>query len=165
MNVSLEKFLSERRSAIVAKWFEKTIEVFPQDTSPFLRNRESRFRNPLGHTLSKGIEGLFDELLSGGGDHEKLSSILDTIIRINAVQEIPPSQAVAFIFSLKNVIREDLKKEIREERLYDELSAFESGIDAMALLSFDLYMKCREKIYDLRVKELKQWGLRPVESR
>lgn len=53
------------------------------------------------------------------------------------------------------MVREELKKEIKENQLSEELVMFDSMIDNLALLSFDIYMKCREKIYELKVNELK----------
>jgi len=120
----------------------------------FLKKQKDRFANPVGYTISQGIEGLFEELLQGM-DSGKVSSFLDNIVRVRAVQDFPPSQAMAFIFLLKKVIKEELKSEIRENGLAEELLIFESKIDALALLSFDIYMKCREKIYEIRVKEVK----------
>ncbi len=71
------------------------------------------------------------------------------------MQDFSPSQAVAFIFLLKRVIREELESEIPENQLFDELMIIDSRIDDMALLGFDIYMGCREKIYEIRAKEAK----------
>jgi hypothetical protein len=38
----------------------------------------------------------------------------------------------------------------------EELSALETRIDRLALLAFDCYMKCREKIYEIRLGELRR---------
>ena len=35
----------------------------------------------------------------------------------------------------------------------EELTAFDSAVDDLALFSFDIYLKCREKIYELKAKE------------
>ena len=32
---------------------------------------------------------------------------------------------------------------------------FESGIDQLSLRAFDLYTKCREKIHEIRIREMK----------
>jgi hypothetical protein len=37
----------------------------------------------------------------------------------------------------------------------EQLSAFDSTIDDLALYAFDIYMKCREKIYELKANEAK----------
>ena len=54
---------------------------------------------------------------------------------------------------LKKAIREKLKEELQEARVVEELLEFESRIDEMALLAFDVYMQCREKIYQIRTRE------------
>jgi len=152
--MKLENLLSQKRAAILERWFHLILEAYPIDTSTFLKKQKDRFANPVGYTISQGIEGLFEELLQGM-DSDKVSSFLDNIVRVRAVQDFSPSQAMAFIFLLKKVIREELKSEMRENGLAEELLIFESKIDALALLSFDIYMKCREKIYEIRVNEVK----------
>jgi len=90
---------------------------------------------------------------SGSGDSG--SSFLDNIIRIKAIQDFTPSQAISFIFDLKKIVREEFKSDNSgfEDRISEELSKLDSRIDNLALEAFDIYMKCREKIYDLRAKE------------
>jgi len=152
-----KSLLSERRSAILKKWFDAILETYPAETSSFLKNQKNRFANPVGHTILDGIEGLFRGLLDGMAP-EKLSPFLDNIIRIKAVQDFTPSQAISFIFLLKKVLREELKSD--ENGFGEELLALESKIDELALLSFDIYMKCREKLYELKVNELNRMTFR-----
>ena len=131
-----------------------TLETYPSDTLRFMKKQKDRFANPVGYTISKEIENIYEELLQGI-DAERVSPILERIIRIRAIQDFTPSQAVSFIFLLKRVIQKELKTEIRENRLSDEVLIFESRIDDLALLGFDIYSKCREKIYELRANEAK----------
>jgi len=86
---------------------------------------------------------------------DKLAACLDNIIRIRAVQDFPPSQTIAFIFLLKKAIREELASEIAENRVLEELLKFESKIDKLVLFALDIYMKCREKVFEIRVNEAK----------
>ena len=152
--MSLKELLLEKKPIILKRWFHLILKTYPADASQFLKKQKNQFSNPVGHTISHGIEDLFEELLQGMNP-VKISPILDTIIRIRAVQDFSPSQAIDFIFLLKKVVREELKKEIKENQLSEELVMFDSMIDNLALLSFDIYMKCREKIYELKVNELK----------
>ena len=39
---------------------------------------------------------------------------------------------------------------------------FEARIDKLALLALDIYMKCREKIYEIRLNEVKAEGERAL---
>lgn len=72
------------------------------------------------------------------------------------MQDFSASQAVSFIFLLKKVIREEIEEELKDNQSSLELAAFEVKIDELALLSFDIFMRCREKIYDLKAQEIKR---------
>ncbi|MDP1758292.1 MAG: RsbRD N-terminal domain-containing protein [Thermodesulfovibrionales bacterium] len=155
----LNSLLTDKKASILEKWFNVIIESYPPDTASFLKTQSNRFANPIGSTISKGIEDIFDELLRGLNlpqAEEKTSQFLDDIVRIRAVQDFTPSQALSFIFPLKRIIREELAAEIAGNHLSDEILALESEIDGLALSSFDIYMKCREKIYDIKANEVKR---------
>jgi len=150
----LERLLPQKRAAILKRWFQLILETYPADTSRFLKQEKDRFINPVGYTISQEIEALYDELLQRMNS-DKLAACLDNIIRIRAVQDFSPSQTVAFIFLLKKAIREELTSEIKENRVFEELLEFEARIDKLVLLAFDIYMKCREKVFEIRVSEAK----------
>ncbi len=152
----LRDSLTRKRSSIVKKWFELILETYPEDTSKFLKKEKDPFANPVRHTILQGIEGVYDELLKEGESPEALNDFLDKVIRIRSVQDFSPSQALSFVFSLKEVIRKVLGKEIRENHLHDQLLLLETRIDALALRAFDVYMGCREEMYELRVNEVKR---------
>lgn len=150
----LEHLLPQKRAAILERWFQLVLETYPADTSRFLKQGKDRFTNPVGYTISREIETLYDELLQEMNS-DKLAACLDNIIRIRAVQDFSPSQTIALIFLLKKAIREELASEITENRVFEELLKFESRIDKLVLLAFDIYMKCREKVFEIRVNEAK----------
>jgi hypothetical protein len=128
-----------------------------------LREKEGRFANPVGHSVAAGVEGIFEDLLQGI-DKDKVSVFLDNIIRIRAIQEFTPSQAISFVFFLKRIIREELAGEVREKSLSDELTLFENDIDSMGLLAFDIFMSCREKLYDIKANEMKNMTFRLLQK-
>lgn len=150
----LKSLLARKKAVIIKKWFSQVIETYPADTTKFLKGQQDPFANPVGRTISRSLEALFDQFLEGM-DHKALTACLDPIIRIRAVQNFSPSQAVGFIFFLKNVIRTNLQKELAQERIDDELVLLESQIDELGLLAFNLYMQCKEKIYELKANEMK----------
>lgn len=152
--MSLEKFLEERKSAILERWFASILETYPTDTRQFLQKQKNRFANPVGHEISQGIEEIFNNILKGANP-EDVSPFLDKIIRIRAVQDFTPSQALGFIFDLKRLVREELAENMGESSISESLWELERKIDALGLMSLDIYMKCREKLYELRVKEVK----------
>jgi hypothetical protein len=151
----LTTLLSQKKSAILGRWLTMIYESYPPETAIFLRKEQNRFDNPLGYRISQGLEGLYDALVQEL-DREKVLKSLDEIIRIRALQDFAPSQALAFVFLLKNVVRGELADEIRQENLAAEILELESRIDGLALLGFDVYTKRREKLLDLRVDEVKR---------
>lgn len=148
----LESILLQRISSVLDKWFDAVVSTYPPDTKRFLKKQKDRFANPVGTTLYREMEGLYRELLRGE-DREKASAILDRIIRIRAVQDFAPSEAVGFLFSLKDIIRSEVRSEIEERDLEDELHELDSRIDGLVLLSFNIYMQCKEKVFEIRVRE------------
>jgi hypothetical protein len=153
--MSLKDFLRKKRSRIVKKWCDIVLETYPQESQSFFKKQKDRFANPVGQTISEGIASIYDELLEEG-DSDKISLFLDNIIRVRAIQDFSPSQAIGFVFGLKRIIREQLKDEIQEGHIAEELAAFESRIDALGLLSFDIYSACRQKIADIKVDSMKR---------
>ncbi len=153
--MELENLLKQKASHIRKRWLNLIIDTYPADSQRFLREQKDRFANPVGTTLSRVVESLYHELLHGM-DPEKINSSLDEIVRIRAVQEFSPAGAMTFIFLLKKVLREELLQEIKESAAAcEELLALEARVDEMALRGFDLYMNCREKVYEIRAKEAK----------
>ena len=152
--MSLEKLLPDRRSTIIKKWRDLIIGSYPVDTRRFLKKEKNRFSNPVGQTIAEDVETLYDEL-TGGNDTNKISSSLDNIIRIRAIQDFKPSQAVGFLLGLKKLIKDELGEEGREIEIQQEMERLEERIDNAALLAFDIYSKCRQKLYELRVNETK----------
>jgi hypothetical protein len=152
--MSLDKLLEEKKSSILERWFDLILETYPPDTKQFLKKKKSRFTNPVAHEITRGMEGIFDQIIAGGSP-EELTPFLDKVIRIRAVQDFTPSQALGFIFELKTLVREELAAFDRDDLSSDDLKKLERRIDELGLMSLDLYMKCREKLYELRVNEVK----------
>ena len=152
--MSLENLLLQKKIAILEQWYDLIVESYPADTQSFLKKQKDRFDNPMAYEFRQGIEGIYEALVHGM-DRDSIYSLLDRIISIRAIQEFPPSAAVAFIFVLKKAIRNTLEKEIVEGDISHELIEYESRIDGLALLCFDMYMKRREKIYEIKVNEIK----------
>ncbi|MGD0263407.1 MAG: RsbRD N-terminal domain-containing protein [Candidatus Methylomirabilota bacterium] len=152
---SLRDTLAARKNAIIQAWLARTLQTYPEHTGRFLLQEKDPFRNPVGHTFTEAFPTLFDQLV-GGMDTATITPVLDGIVRIRAVQDFTASQAVAFLFLLKKVVREALEGEIQRRPDGGGLVAVEGRIDEMALLAFDLFMKCREKIYEIKANEAKR---------
>jgi hypothetical protein len=150
--MKLDQLLKEKEATILGRWLNEILETYPADSKRFLKKQKDQFANPVGYTLSKELQKLYKEVFRPI-DSERVAPILDAIVRIRAIQDFSASEAVAPIFFLKKVIREELQSEIQKNALHDALLVLESRIDELALAAFDIYMKCRERIYEIKVNE------------
>ena len=161
--MELNNLLKQNKDAIVKKWLASVIDTYPADTSKFMKRQKDPFANPVGNTLSVNLEPLFVELLNEM-DYKAITSYLDPILRVRAVQPIlSTSQSIGFIFLLKKVIRESLKKELSDKNILKELLYFESKIDELTLIAFDIYLKCREKVFGIKANEERNRTFRAFE--
>jgi len=158
----VEDLLRERRTAIVSRWLQLTVKTYPESAARFLEEGSDRFQNPVGSTLAREIPFLYDALLRPP-DREAVASHLDPIVRIRAVQDFSPAEAVGFVLLLKQAIREELAPELRKNGSAVEWPAIESRIDDLVLQAFDVYVHCRAQIYELRIDEIKRQLSRRLE--
>uniref|UniRef100_A0A7C3V5Z2 RsbT co-antagonist protein RsbRD N-terminal domain-containing protein n=1 Tax=Desulfobacca acetoxidans TaxID=60893 RepID=A0A7C3V5Z2_9BACT len=147
-------FLSAKSPAILEKWLDILLGSYSPDTVRFLKMEKDPFSNPVAHQLNRGLTDILAVLVEDLGV-EEANAALDEVIRVLALQDAPPSRALAFIFTLKQVIREVLAEELEDLALAPELLELESRIDGLALLGFDGYTKRREKLCELKVNEVK----------
>jgi hypothetical protein len=160
----LTDILSKSKTAILNTWFERIIGTYPEDSQRFFLSEKNDFANPVGSSISHGMNALFDALCSDAElNSEEIYPFLDRIIRVRAVQDFSPAQAIAFVFMLKKIILETLGKELERPEILRQLLTFDSRIDTVALLAFNNFMQCREKIYELRAKEIRDRTSRIVE--
>jgi hypothetical protein len=160
----LEEFLVSNKTAILERWFELTVDTYPADSRKFIKSKGNRFANPVGASISDGMEGVYDLLVkSGGAEPHEFFKFLDEIIRIRAVQDFSPANAVGFVFLLKKAVREAIAKKNLDSRLLEQLATFETRIDGLALLSFNIYMQCREKLFEIRATEIRNRTSRILE--
>ncbi len=147
---NLEQILSKCKSRMVQAWFEEIIHTYPEKTAQFLRQQNDQFANPVGTTLHRELGNIFDELLQAESS-ENLVNYVDAIIRVRAVQDFSPSSAAGIFFSLKKIVRKEFQRS--QEEYLQELMDFEDKIDQLSQVAFDVYMNCREKIWELKAKE------------
>jgi len=145
---SLEGLLRDHRDALVRRWVDAALEVYPEHARKFLRRQEDRFENPVGNTLTEELGVLFD-LLADAAPETEWTPHLDCIMQVRSVQEFPPSSAVAFVFRLEDLVR----KAAGDEARLRELAA---KLDRLALAAFDSHSRFRERVHRIRVAEVKR---------
>ena len=129
------------------KWLELVYETYPPDTASFLKEEGDRFANPVGYVIASNLRKILDGLIEGS-DMQAMSSYLEDIIKIRAVQDFSPEEALSFMVSLKKVITSEIPAEHEEN-----ISELLSRIDHLTLLASDIYAATKEKIAQLKERE------------
>ncbi|MDJ0763339.1 MAG: RsbRD N-terminal domain-containing protein [Myxococcota bacterium] len=155
--MALSDILKKRSAAIKDAWLERLLSSYPKDSLQFLKGRADPFANPVGHTLKSGIQTLVDLLVSPEPAAAFRPSLVE-ILKIRALQGFtPPSQTISFVFSLKDVVRQELKNERMDTASVSKaLFALDGRVDEMALMAFDIYAELKERLCEIRINEVKR---------
>jgi hypothetical protein len=153
--MAIEQRLVQNKKSLVRQWFDMLAGTYPLETVRLLKKETSQFANPVGQTFLVAIGEILDEFL-GQNSAEAMALLLDKVIRIRAIQDFSPSSSLAFIFGLKTIAREVLEEDLTAGVVSrEELSDFDLKVDGLALCAFDVYMRCRENLFEVRMTEVK----------
>ena len=148
--------LGPHKDELSARWIEIVHGTYPFDTIGFLRTRKDRFANPVGYRTEEAAKAVIDALFTETPDQEALSAAVEEIVRVRAIQDFPPETAVGVFFAIKDVIRDVLRRSAAMAETLPALLAMESRVDAVALMAFGAYARCRETLHQLKVDEFKR---------
>jgi RsbT co-antagonist protein rsbRD N-terminal domain len=140
-----------RRAALADRWGELVLATYPGPTTAFLLKERDGFRNPVGVTIRNAVQALTDGLLAGD-DPGSLAGPVDAVVRVRAVQDFSPAEAAGFVFLFRRALSLELGEELAKTPAA-ELLEIDARIDAVALLAWERYTSCREKISAIRSRE------------
>jgi hypothetical protein len=157
---TLCNLVSRHRAAVLADWLERIFAGYPPETARFLRTNKDPFGNPVGTALRDELGTVLDGAV-GVVDDERLRSALDRIVRIRAVQDFMPSAAVGFLLDLKPILRQLVEDAGVTAR--DELDRIDRLVDRVVVMGFDVYAGCRERVFEIRVRSIRDLSLKQIE--
>jgi hypothetical protein len=152
--MTLKELMTRNKSKILQRWLDLVLDTYPPETARFLKDEKDRFANPVAFTVKCNLELLLDDLLNSSSEKTVMPH-LEEIIKIRAVQEFSPSQAVSFVWLAKEAIYSELKVQLKTKEMCSELLKLESEIDRLSGISFNVYSACKDSIHQIRIKELK----------
>nr|MBF0222385.1 RsbRD N-terminal domain-containing protein [Desulfobulbaceae bacterium] len=148
--MNFKEQLKQNLLAIEQKWIDSVLATYSSDGARFFKKEKDQFANPLGFNVRKGLEKTLGLLVNDQLD--ELPTEMEQLVKLRAVQTFGPSEAVGFVFFLKKIVIEECGLQCIAE-CATEWSAFEGRVDDLAMRIFDLYMKDRELISQIRVNE------------
>ena len=144
-------FLAEKKKKIVKNWTDLVLDSY--GSPEFFKTQKNRFANPMGSTISEGLQEIY-AILAEEKDLGLVSKPLENIIKIRAVQDFTPSQSVSFVYLLKKIVRQELARDKKSQVGQESLAELDGRIDQVALMAFDFYMDCRERLSQIRINEV-----------
>jgi len=150
--MDLAEGFRNHREKITNKWVEYTLSTYI--SSGFFVKERDKFANPVGGNIREALGRLLPLLIEGAA-RDKLLPPLEQMMSIRSVQEFTPSQAIAPLNAVKHITREVFAADKERRQLVHELYDFDFAVDLAVLAAFDVYTQYRERLYQVRIKEIK----------
>ena len=158
--MNITEVCCSRRETIVDKWVNGFFASYPLDSKGFMRTSRDRFANPVGETTRIAAAILFDAVTGKDCEPETVKQALHDLVWVRAVQDMPPSKAIGALYLLKQLLREEILPEcLKPDAATGTLNEYldmESRIDTLGLMALDLYSAARERVFRIRVEEVKR---------
>ncbi len=146
-----DKVLDLKKTDILDAWINQVLGGYSADAARIFGREKDRFANPVGYNVREGLTEIYEALVADR-TNPTLGSASFNLIQVRAVQEFAPSEAVSFIFLLKDLVRREAGSELDDKTL----EQIDRAVDRMALQLFDHYMQCRERLFTVRLREIEQ---------
>jgi RsbT co-antagonist protein rsbRD N-terminal domain len=154
--VTLNELMIQRQSALCRRWLDALFADYGEETAANWRREKDPFANPVGHAFRLGAPKVLEAISSDGEFDDAAAAALEPIVKIRSIQDFAPSRAISFVYMLRDAIREEFAAELAQGARGAELAAIERRIERLALVAFDVYVRCRDQVFRLRQDELKR---------
>lgn len=144
-----------QKDTLLTRWTDAVFSTYPFETKGFLRTKKDPFGNPVANMTREAAATLYDAVAGGEAEPEGIKAALDRFVKLRAVQDFTPSQALGVIFLLKPLMRELVLPTMQGQGALAEYLEAESRLDSLCLLAFDMYMHDREIVAQNRINETK----------
>lgn len=158
----LQQILEQNKDTIIEDWAAQTFNTYEPEMVRFLHKEKNQFANPVRNTILTSTEKIYDAILNDVEFNTNYPGLED-IIKLRTVQDFSPSEALSFLFILRNIIRMKLQQSEQVSDSVKEINEFEGKMDKLTALAFDIYTNCRNKIYEIRLKEIRSQSQRAFE--
>lgn len=151
MDPVLHKLMNDKKQTVLIRWQKAAMDSGTHKDGFKSPKPGGRFSDPMTFLVEKSTEEMWEWLIDA--DATDLYSALENICRLKAVQDDSPAKALGFIFDLKQIIRDELAE---GKEYIPGILELDKRIDEIALLAFDIYSRCRARIYELQINEIKR---------
>ncbi len=152
LDPALREALAARRDALVAAWRERVLASYPEEALRLLRRSPDPFSNPVVHRLHEATAAIVDLLILPVAAPGDLATALDPLMRVKAVQSQSASEAAGSVLLLKRAAADVLGDACSPR----DRAAIDEACDALMLAAFDAYMRCRDELHAIRLRDVRR---------
>jgi hypothetical protein len=155
---TVSEWLQRIKDEVRPVWRDAIVSLYPADSGNYLKREGDSFTNPVGQNIRDTVDQVIEAIVDGADD-ARMTACLLPMARIRAVQGGTAAEGVAFVFVLKRLLTECLKRGAGVEESDDRVALAEeldSLMDRMLALGFNAFDSCRGAIHDLKHDELKR---------
>jgi len=148
--------IEENHSKILKLWKERFFsDIFGEDVKSYFLREVDPFQNPLASRVDEIFSSILKEIKSECS-LDALLPYLERLAQVLAVYVPSAKRAMGTFLKLKGIIRENFGDEILERFGVKGLLQMEDLINSLMVLTFDFYMKYRERLFEIRYEEWKR---------
>ncbi len=154
--------MAESKDGLLPLWISAFLASYPLSSTGFIRTNSDPFANPVGKVTRESLDVLYDACAGEDCDPDVVKSALFKLIQLRAVQDFTPSQTLGPLRHLKTLVSEKILEpslsgpETDAAAVAHEFCEMEARVDSLLLLGLDMYAERREKVFRIRVDEIKR---------
>jgi hypothetical protein len=156
--MSLVRLLAEREDGILARWRTQIYDRYPAETSRFLQREKDGFANPVGAAILRTTAEMLTAIKAERPPRE-LAEPIEALVRIRSLQSMSPGETVSFVY----LLRLSLEAEIGELLTLGDRRKLDRYLDELTLVSFDVYVACRDQVWEIRSAEARRAAFSLIE--
>lgn len=156
MRGSVYSIIEENHSKILKLWKERFFsDIFEEEAKSYFLKEVDPFQNPLASRIDEIFASILKEI-KPEFSLDALLPYLERLAQLLAVHAPSAKRAMGTFLKLKGIIRENFGNEILERFGVEGLLLMEDLINSLMVLTFDFYMKYRERLFEIRYEEWKR---------
>ncbi len=147
--------LKKDAQKIASLWHSEFFSHHTLDSVGVSRTVTDQFLNPVGHIVKEATTQLYKAVIGEDVNQEDIKKQIEDLLKIQAVQQLSPAQALLPIRMIKELIYNAISAQLKTAEDFKVYKEICDRTDTLLLMAFDIYAQDKETLYRIRVNELK----------
>jgi hypothetical protein len=155
MTSKSKEYFFDKKDKILDDWLKHLMLHYDYNKLDYLEKEKDPFLNPVKYIFTSALESIFAYIFDG----EELEAVyqnIEKLIKLLALNGPKASEALGPFVFFKHYINALFMSSFSLEEKMEEYNEIMNIFDNLLLKIFDMYVQCREKIYEVRINEIKR---------